>query len=193
MNDSQTRWCAAVGVAGWLALAAVGVTQLGADDGDDRYLIYALATAVAMAAGLALVLSAGSAHGTGGLRHVATAFAALALLAAVAVAWAMPLWMGLLALAMFTAAKFSVARRRAFALIGLSQLAGIAALILGEELEIGPADSYGDHPSAWGISLLVTAAGAIFGLGRLSFGLNQPKRESGSGLRFPITTVEAVW
>jgi hypothetical protein len=57
------------------------------------------------------------------------------------------------------------------ALLGAAPLLGMAALFLGIAVEVGRADEYGDHPAAFGIGALVTAAatvGALVQLGRSS-------------------------
>ena len=92
---------------------------------------------------------------------------ALAVLSTFA-AWALPLWMTLSALGYALVAGAGVAPwRRAVGLLGLAPLLGMATLFVGIAAEVGSQDEYGDHPAAFGIGTIVTAAVTVAALVQL--------------------------
>jgi hypothetical protein len=88
-------------------------------------------------------------------------------------AWAFPLWGGLLAAGGLTYAAAmwnrGIVPRGASLALGSGMIFGIGILAALTALEVGWRDSYGDYPAAWmagvSVGMVITAAGA-FGLGR---------------------------
>ena len=57
--------------------------------------------------------------------------------------------------------------RRAVGILGLAPLFGMATLFVGIAAEVGRQDEYGDHPAAFGIGTIVTAAVTVAALAQL--------------------------
>ena len=93
---------------------------------------------------------------------------ALAVLSTLMPRGALPLWMTLSALGYALVAGAGVAPwRRAVGLLGLAPLLGMAALFIGVAAEVGSQDEYGDHPAAFSIGTVVTAAVTVAALVQL--------------------------
>jgi hypothetical protein len=80
------------------------------------------------------------------------------------IAWALPLWMCSLGIALSLLASTSDRGRAALVALAIAPFVGFAALIAGSEAEVGRRDEYGDYPAAGGIALVVTACIMIAGL-----------------------------
>lgn len=173
MDRTVGRWVVGGACLGWLGVGIYGVWQIaveeGADDSWQRpYLLYSIALSVAVALTLVAVWTASGGTERTAWRRWGVGLGALALMSTL-VAWAMPLWMTLTAIsvvALAIAAPRAVGPRIA-ALAG-AQLVGIAVLYLGSISEIGRQDSYGDHPVAFGLGLVVTAVGSMAALPALA-------------------------
>ncbi len=173
--------------AGLFALVAGGLWLLGSvtylllmisdDDGALNWqTYYAAFSAVLLSAGVLTVLSMiGVSKRSGGLGVVANVGLAIMALgvAASIIAWAMPLWMGIQAvgLVIFGTAvvRNGTAPKTATILTATGFVLGIASFIALNAAEVGPTDSYGDQPVAWGvggaIGMIIVATGLI-GWGR---------------------------
>lgn len=149
-------------VLGWLGVGAYGIWVVAgegtSDNWEQPYMLFSIALVLATTSTLAV----GSAVSRGTDRTVARrfgiGFGALAVASCVA-AWALPLWMTLVAL---SAVGFAVASSRAvrpgLAGLAVAQVIGMATMFAAIQAEIGPKDSYGDYPVAFGISLVVAPA-----------------------------------
>jgi hypothetical protein len=161
-----------VACAGWFGVGIYGVWLAAASDDDGSwqrpYLLFTIS--LVLGAALTLVAAWTASRGTErtGWRWCGVGLGALAVLSTM-VAWALPLWMALIAASTILLA---IAAPRALgsriAALAAAQLAGIAVLYLGLIAEIGRQDDYGDHPLAFGLSLVVTAVGSVIGLGALA-------------------------
>lgn len=173
--------------AGLFALVAGGLWLLGSvvylllmisDDGGalNWQTYYAAFSAVLLSAGVLTVLSmVGVSKRSGGLGAVAIAGLAIMILgvAASILAWAMPFWMGIQAVGLVifgtAAVRNGTAPKPATILTATGFVLGIASFILLNAAEVGPTDSYGDQPVAWGIGgaigMIIVAIGLI-GWGR---------------------------
>ena len=159
---NQFGQLATVAGLGWLGVAIGGVWEIAG--GDWPYALFSII--LMLAAGLSV------AAGWQGTRETDRATLlrcglgiGLLAVASTVVAWALPLWMTLLAI---TFAVWAVAAPRAprpgLATLAGAQLVGIGALIIAIEAEVGQRDSYGDYPAAFGVGLLVTGVGSALGL-----------------------------
>lgn len=173
--------------AGLFALVAGGLWLLGSvvylllmisDDGGalNWQTYYAAFSAVLLSAGVLTVLSmVGVSKRSGGLGAVAIAGLAIMILgvAASILAWAMPFWMGIQAVGLVifgtAAVRNGTAPKPATILTATGFVIGIASFIALNAAEVGPTDSYGDQPVAWGIGgaigMIIVAIGLI-GWGR---------------------------
>ena len=81
----------------------------------------------------------------------------VAVISTLVAAWASVLWQASLAVA-FVALAVGTDRSRTplFALAG-AQLAGVAAFFVGDSVGIGDVDSYGDHPLATDVSVVLSS------------------------------------
>ena len=150
--------------AAWLVVAASGVAEAIADDGDDWELSYGIFTvALVIAAALSVAVAAGLTEEADRpkLRTAGLIVAALGGVFAVIAAWALPVWMFLLGVGFGLVAVAAPRGRRPLGLLATIQLAGIPVLIGGIEAEIGRRDSYGDYPAAGGIALGFVALATI--------------------------------
>ncbi len=80
-------------------------------------------------------------------------------------AWALPLWMTLIAvsLVLFAVAAPPDMRPR-LGIVAAAQIAGMAVMYVAVIAEVGRQDSYGDYPAAFGVGLVVTAVLSALGL-----------------------------
>ncbi len=155
---------AVVAAVAWLAVAALGLWDAARDD-DNWELSYGILSVVLLlGAALTLVVADRSADGPGRRwRMVGRVVAGLGVLATI-VAWALPLWMGVLGIA-FVLLAAGARRRGPLLTMAAGQLGGIVVLIVATEAEVGRADEYGDYAWAAGLALLftslLTAAGVL--------------------------------
>lgn len=168
MEQVRGRMVVGGAVLGWLVVGAHGLLQIASeeasDDWEGPYLLFSIALFVGsgLTAVTAWTWSRRSEREL--LRRVGLGACALAVLSTV-VAWALPLWMTTLAVSFALLAVASSQRaRRGLAILAASQLVGMAVLFAALAAEVGPRDSYGDYPVAFGIGLVVTSAGSVIGL-----------------------------
>jgi hypothetical protein len=89
----------------------------------------------------------------------------LTVAATVVGAWALPLWMGLLAVSLVLHAVADRARRGVLLTMAAVPVLAIGALIIGAEIGIGEKDKWGDYPQAGTLSMGVMAFGMAVTLG----------------------------
>ena len=73
------------------------------------------------------------------------------------VAWALPFWMLSIGIGYGVFAMSAPEHRRDLALLAVAQLAGVAVLLAGESLGVGPSDEWGDHPVAVTAAVMTTS------------------------------------
>jgi hypothetical protein len=171
MATSTMRTLTTVATAAWLAVGGYGIWSaivVGDEGWEAAYSIYAMALLVG--AVVAVLLAARLTSGTARprLRVAGLAVCGLGCLGSI-VAWALPLWMTLLALGFgLLTAACAPPVRRGLALLTAGQLVGLAVLYGGVIAKIGRTDEYGDYPLAGDTSLVVAAALTIAGLVQLA-------------------------
>ena len=156
----------------WLLVAGQGVLEI-ADVNDDNwevsYGVFTVALVVGVALSLVVAARATQETDRPRLRAVGLGVTVLGGAAAFVAAWALPLWMTILAAGF---AVISLAcppeQRRAVGLLAAGQLAGLVVLFAGLLAEVGRRDEWGDHPVAGGMALVVTAAVVLAGLAWLA-------------------------
>jgi hypothetical protein len=178
--------------AGTFALVAGGLWLLGSvtyllmilTDGPDGagtlnlnwQVFYAVFSAAILAGGVLTVLSMiGMSKRSGGLGFFAMAGLAIVVLgvAASVLAWAVPFWMGVqgVGLVVFggVALRNGTAPKLPTMLTASGFIIGVITFVVLNVAQVGPTDSYGDYPLAWGIGgavgMVLVSAGLI-GWGR---------------------------
>ncbi len=172
MTTRATRTQILMAGLAWLVIAGGGAMEAvrgGDENWELHYAVFSIALLLAAVASVGVAAQATSDRsGRPRLRIGGLAVCGLGCLACV-VAWASPLWMGLLGLGFLILAVASSPRqRRAVALLAAGQLGAIAVLVAGITAEIGRADEYGDYPAAGGLALVFLAAVTLVGLYQLS-------------------------
>jgi hypothetical protein len=152
----------------WLVVGGYGfVEAIANESGDDwevRYSIFAISLMLGSILTVGAVVAVTRRSERPALRSIGLVVCGLGVVTTF-VAWALPLWMTVLAIGFaFVAASGSGASRRAVASLAVAQLLGMAAMFVGIAAEVGPIDEYGDHPAAFGIGLVVTALGTLVSL-----------------------------
>ena len=175
MTTKATRTLTLLAGLAWLVIAGGGLMEAvrgGEENWELHYAAFSMALLLAAVASVGVAAQATSdGGGRRGLRIGGLAVCGLGCLACV-VAWALPLWMGLLGLGfLILAFSSSPRRRRAVALLAVGQLGAIAVLVAGIAAEIGRADEYGDYPAAGGLALVFLASVTLVGLYQLSQGI----------------------
>lgn len=171
MTTSTMRTLTMIATAAWLAVGGYGIwstTVVDVEGWEVAYNVYMPALLVGAVA--AVLLGAQLTGGTARprLRVAGLAVCGLGCLGSI-VAWALPLWMTLLAAGFgLLAAACPPPVRRGLALVTAGQLVGLAVLYGGLIVKIGPRDEYGDYPLASGASLVAAAALTIAGLVQLA-------------------------
>jgi hypothetical protein len=147
---------------GWLGVAIAGVWEIAG--GDWPSLLFSITLMLAAMLSVAAAWWGTREADRATMRLCGLGIGVLAGASSV-VSWASPLWMTLLAV---TFALWAVAGPRALrpglAMLAAAQLVGLGAMIVAIEAEVGPQDSYGDYPAAFGVGLLVTGVGSALGL-----------------------------
>ena len=184
MNRISEQGVAAGAILGWLGVGIYGVWEIAdeqAGDGWQRpYLLFSISLSLAavLTLSVAWVSTRGTEHTA--LRRWGLGIGVIAV-ASTAVAWALPLWMTLLALCFIVLAVAAQHHERTvLGALGAAQLIGIAVIIAAEAAEVGRRDSYGDYPAAFGLGLVVTAVLSMVGL--TSFARAMPATGIGSVL-----------
>jgi hypothetical protein len=151
---------------GWLGVVIAGVWAIAG--GDWPYLLFSIALMLAAALSIATTWWGTRKSDRATVRLCGLGIGLLAV-ASTVVAWASPLWMTSLAIAFAVLACAAPrALRPGLATLAAAQLVGLGATIVAIETELGPQDSYGDHPAAFGVGLLVTGVGSALGLAVLA-------------------------
>jgi hypothetical protein len=158
----------------WLIAAAVYVLMILRDDTEANgwQVFYAIFTAAVLAAGVLTVLAMiGVSRRSGGLGipgMIGLAIAGLGVLASI-IAWAVPLWMGLLGIGLLVfggaALNNGVAPKRSTMLASSGFIIGVILWVALNASKVGAVDSYGDYPVAWAIGgatgMTIVALGLI--------------------------------
>jgi len=171
MPTNTLRTLGALATVAWIAVGGYGLWQVLAEDTGDNwetpYAIFTIALLLGTLLAVAAVWIVSSREEGSTMRTVGFVVLGLAVLSTF-VAWALPLWMTLSALGYALVAGAGVAPwRRAVGLLGLAPLFGMATLFVGIAAEVGSQDEYGDHPAAFGIGTIVTAAVTVAALAQL--------------------------
>jgi hypothetical protein len=158
----------------WLIAAVVYVLMILRDDAEANgwQVFYAIFTVALLAAGVLTVLAMiGVSRRSGGLGipgMIGLAIASLGVLASI-IAWAVPLWMGLLGIGLLVfggaALNNGVAPKRSTMLASSGFIIGVILWVALNATKIGAVDSYGDYPVAWAIGgatgMTIVALGLI--------------------------------
>jgi hypothetical protein len=193
--ETRTRWAlTSVAAIAWALVAGYGYQSTKVDDGDSgagSYTLYMLALTIGAALIVAASARATQTAGRPRLRKAGLVVGGVGILATI-VAWALPLWMTLLAVALTMVAVASGPRgRRAVAALAAGQVVGLVALFAGIAAEVGERDEYGDYPAAGGIALIVTAIVTIVALIELTRRSESPLvRQHDASLALGSTAVE---
>lgn len=156
--DRSDQWLIATSSVMWLLVAAATVYG-GLGDDDERAAAYAVfGGALTLAASvIAFTVVRWGRPATSALMWpigvVVLVFAVLTTL----VAWASVLWQASLAVAFVSLAVGTDRSRTPLLALAGVQLAGLAAFFLGDALGIGDVDSYGDHPLAGDVSVVLSS------------------------------------
>ena len=159
----------------WLLAATVymlsRINDIRSGDGWQTYYTIFFATILGASLLTVLVMWLGIHKRSGGLGVLGFVGLAVTGLGVVAtlLAWAVFLWMAILAVGL---AVFGIAVLRAgvaptwpTVLVSTGFIIGFTAFVALNALELGPADSFGDHPIAWGISgtigMVIVAIGLV--------------------------------
>jgi hypothetical protein len=172
---------ALVAAASWLIGAGiVWVSNIddgwfgGSDDWVVGYLGWAITVLIAGVLGLFVVFALGKRHGGfGAVGVIALVITSLGVALSFIGTWTGPLWMGLIGIGyLITGIKMwgpGLAPRAATALFALGMLAGVAAFVIANALEVGSVNSDGDREAAF-ILGQVTGQG-LAALGLIGLGL----------------------
>lgn len=184
MTTRGARTLTLVGTVAWLVVAGYGVRSAVAEDDHGwelTYTVFSVALLVGVVASVRIATLATRQSGRPRLRLVGLVISGLGGVAAV-VAWALPLWMTILAVgfAVLTVASGSH-QRRAVALMAAGQLVGLAVMFVGIAAEVGRRDEWGDYPAAGGIAVVVVALMTIIALFVLARGTETGWRETMQG------------
>lgn len=164
------RWLTSLAALAWIVVGGYGLWQIVAEDSSEDwetpYAIFSSALFLGTLLTVAAVWIVSRHRERSPMRTVGFVVCGVAVLSTIA-AWALPLWMTLSAVGYGLIAAGTRPRRRAVALLSAAPLLGMVALFLGIAAEVGQQDEYGDHPAAFGIGVLVTAAATVAALVQL--------------------------
>jgi hypothetical protein len=170
MTKLRVRTFSSLAVLAWLVLGGYGIWEIVAEDSGDNwetpYLIFNVALFLSVLLTTAAVWTATRSEKRSPMRLIGWGVCALGLFFALAGAWALPAWMTLFAIGYGLIALSGASRpwRLPVACLAASQVAGMVALFVAAAAEVGRSDEYGDHPAAFGISLVVTVAGSLISM-----------------------------
>ena len=172
MARNAFRWINSLAALAWLTVGGYGVWQILDQDSGDYwqipYLIFTLALVVGGVLTVVAVWNLSRGVEQPPLRWIGLAFCALGVVLSTVAAWATPGWMTLFGIGFgLVALSGSKPWRRAVALLATAQLVGMAVMFTALAAEVGRRDEYGDHPAAFGIGLVVTAAATVWSLYQL--------------------------
>ena len=168
MTRFSVRPLIALAALGWIVIGGYGLWEIIAEDTSDNwetpYLVSSIALFVASLLTLVVLWRATRDGGRSPMRVVGLAVTSLGVLSTI-VAWALPLWMTVLAVGYgLVFLSMGQPRLRPVALLSGAQLLGMVFLFAGIAAEVGRVDEYGDHPAAFGIGLTVTAVATVVSL-----------------------------
>jgi hypothetical protein len=169
--------------AGTISLVAAGLWLIAAvtyflmilrddDQGNGWQVYYAIFSAALLAAGVLTVLTMiGVSRRSGGLGiagMIGLVIAGLGVASSI-LAWAIPMWMGLLGIGLLVfggaALNNGTAPKRSTLLASSGFIIGVITFTILNLAKVGPVDSYGDRPVAWGIGgatgMIIVALGLI--------------------------------
>jgi hypothetical protein len=142
------------------------------DQGNGWQVYYAIFSAALLAAGVLTVLTMiGVSRRSGGLGiagMIGLVIAGLGVASSI-LAWAIPMWMGLLGIGLLVfggaALNNGTAPKRSTLLASSGFIIGVITFTILNLAKVGPVDSYGDRPVAWGIGgatgMIIVALGLI--------------------------------
>jgi hypothetical protein len=144
------------------------------DDWVIGYLGWAIAVAIAGVLGLFVMVALGKRHGGfGAVGLIALVITSLGVALSVIGTWTGPVWMGLMGIGyLITGMKMwgpSLAPRAATALFTFGMLAGVAAFVIANALEVGSVNSDGDRVASFIIGQVTGQA--LTALGLIGLGL----------------------
>jgi hypothetical protein len=159
----------------WIGVVAIATTTWNnAADWQMWYAAYTLILIAAVAVTAAIALSVARNGLRGPVAWVGVAATVIAVGTAT-VAWALPFWMGSIALGYAVLAIGVSKHRRGLAALAVAQLAGVLAVLVGEAVGIGTPDEWGDHPIAQLIGMMTVA---VLTIGSLVVLLSDARRSS---------------
>ncbi len=171
----------------WLTVGGYGIWQI-LDQGSSDYwhipyLILTLALVVGGVLTVVAVWNLSRGVERPPLRWIGLAFCALGVVLSTVAAWAVPVWMTLFAVGFgLVAISGSKPWRRAVAFLAAAQLVGMAVMFTAMAAEVGRRDEYGDHPAAFGIGVLVTAAATVWSLYQLDRSASHAQARNDGGI-----------
>ena len=164
--DLDRSWqLATAAAAGWLGVGTLGVWDVVGDErgAGSPYLLFSIVLMLSAALTVAAAWSCTQSADRGTLRRWGLGVAIVAVTSTF-VAWAGPLWMTTTAIGLAVLAVAAPDMRPGLAGIVVGQIAGIVVTVGAIAAEFGRQDSYGDYPAAFGLGVVVAAAGSVFGL-----------------------------
>ena len=172
----------------WLVVGSYGLWGVVAEDSGDNwetpYLVFTIALFLGALLTTAAVWNVSQHEARSPMRMIGLCVCAVGQLSTL-VAWALLLWMTLLAVGYALIAVSGANRwRRPVAFLAGAQLLGMAVMFVGIAAEVGRRDEYGDHPVAFGLGIIVTAAATVFSLYQLD-------RSSTADVRPPAFRIRA--
>ena len=176
MPTDTVRTLTSLASLAWIVVGGYGLWGILVEDsGDDwqtPYLIFASALFLGAALTVPAIWSVSRRDERSPARMIGLGECVVGLLST-RVAWALPLWMTILAIG-FAVVAISGQRpwRRSVAFLAGAQLLGMAAMFVGIAAEVGRRDEYGDHPVAFGIGIVVTAGATVVSLYHLDRSVN---------------------
>jgi hypothetical protein len=176
MPTDAVRTLSSLASLAWIVVGGYGLWGILVEDTGDNwqtpYLVFASALLIGAALTVAAVWIVSRRDEPSTMRVIGLGVCVVGLLSTL-VAWALPLWMTLLAIG-FAVVAVSGQRpwQRPVALLAGAQLLGMAAMIVGIAVEVGRRDEYGDHPVAGSIGLVLTAGAAVVSLYQLDRSIN---------------------
>jgi hypothetical protein len=156
--DGSRHWLVAASSLLWLLVAASALYR-GLDDDDEWQAAYAIFS-LTLTAAAALIGFTVARWGRPATRTAVWSVGVAVLVVAVLstfVAWATVLWQALLAVAFLVLGLGTDRPRAPLFALAAAQVAAVATFVVGDAIGIGTVDSYGDHPLAAGVAVLVGA------------------------------------
>jgi hypothetical protein len=184
MPTDTVRTLTSLASLAWIVVGGYGLWGILVEDSGDNwqtpYLIFASALFLGAALTVAAIWSVSRRDERSPTRVIGLGVCVVGLLSTL-VAWALPLWMTLLAIGYAVVAVSGLRPwRRSVAFLAGAQLLGMAAMFVGIAAEVGRRDEYGDHPVAFGIGIVVTAGATVVSLYQLDRSINAYRAIAGA-------------